>query len=256
MVPSSASRGVPNPRMESVPDSGASFCGFLFTTVGALRPSILEGFGSVFFDSIGARLNRINSDRSGAPLSGNCGQRGLTESKSVHRPFGPNPLTAFFIARFCLQHSDSGGTSDHLSDGDHPEPVWSVEHAATGFSRAYTPTARDSRRQFALHYRPGGIPAWPQLGLSAYHTLRLHVFRSGGGPLHISRGRVSRRVDRLLPGLEVSDPLLQADRRDSTVAITWVQIGGIMTNPSSGNVSISSHEQHWPTGIAALALGT
>jgi hypothetical protein len=100
MVPSSASRGVPNPRMESVPDSGASFCGFLFTTVGALRPSILEGFGSVFFDSIGARLNRICSVRSGAPLSGNCGQRVLTESKSVHRPFGPNPLTAFFIARF------------------------------------------------------------------------------------------------------------------------------------------------------------
>lgn len=29
-----------------------------------------------------------------------------------------------------------------------------------------------------------------------------------------------------------------------------------MTNPNSGNVSISSHEQHWPVAIAALAVGT
>jgi protein-S-isoprenylcysteine O-methyltransferase Ste14 len=29
-----------------------------------------------------------------------------------------------------------------------------------------------------------------------------------------------------------------------------------MTNPSSGNIPISSHEQHWPTTVAALAVGT
>ena len=29
-----------------------------------------------------------------------------------------------------------------------------------------------------------------------------------------------------------------------------------MTNPHSGNIPISSHEQHWPTAIAALAVGT
>jgi hypothetical protein len=29
-----------------------------------------------------------------------------------------------------------------------------------------------------------------------------------------------------------------------------------MTNPNSGNVPISSHEQHWPIAIAALAVGT
>jgi len=29
-----------------------------------------------------------------------------------------------------------------------------------------------------------------------------------------------------------------------------------MTNPNSGNIPISSHEQHWPTTVAALAVGT
>jgi protein-S-isoprenylcysteine O-methyltransferase Ste14 len=29
-----------------------------------------------------------------------------------------------------------------------------------------------------------------------------------------------------------------------------------MSNPNSGNIPISSHEQHWPTAIAALAVGT
>src|SRR5215470_2203155 len=29
-----------------------------------------------------------------------------------------------------------------------------------------------------------------------------------------------------------------------------------MTNPNSGNIPISSHEQHWPTAMAALAVGT
>ena len=29
-----------------------------------------------------------------------------------------------------------------------------------------------------------------------------------------------------------------------------------MTNPNSGNVPISSHEQHWPIALAALAVGT
>jgi protein-S-isoprenylcysteine O-methyltransferase Ste14 len=29
-----------------------------------------------------------------------------------------------------------------------------------------------------------------------------------------------------------------------------------MTNPNSGNIPISSHEQHWPTTVAALAAGT
>ena len=29
-----------------------------------------------------------------------------------------------------------------------------------------------------------------------------------------------------------------------------------MTNSNSGNIPISSHEQHWPTTVAALAVGT
>ena len=29
-----------------------------------------------------------------------------------------------------------------------------------------------------------------------------------------------------------------------------------MTNPNSGNIPINSHEQHWPTTAAALAVGT
>src|SRR5262244_4675600 len=29
-----------------------------------------------------------------------------------------------------------------------------------------------------------------------------------------------------------------------------------MTNPNSGNIPIISHEQHWPTTVAALAVGT
>jgi protein-S-isoprenylcysteine O-methyltransferase Ste14 len=29
-----------------------------------------------------------------------------------------------------------------------------------------------------------------------------------------------------------------------------------MTNPHSGNIPISSHEQHWPTTVAALAVAT
>ena len=29
-----------------------------------------------------------------------------------------------------------------------------------------------------------------------------------------------------------------------------------MTNPNSGNIPINSHEQHWPTTVAALAVGT
>src|SRR5215468_6747793 len=29
-----------------------------------------------------------------------------------------------------------------------------------------------------------------------------------------------------------------------------------MTNRNSGNIPISSHEQHWPTTVAALAVGT
>ena len=29
-----------------------------------------------------------------------------------------------------------------------------------------------------------------------------------------------------------------------------------MTNPNSGNVPISSHQQHWPTTVAALAVGS
>lgn len=29
-----------------------------------------------------------------------------------------------------------------------------------------------------------------------------------------------------------------------------------MTNPNSANIATSSHEQHWPTAVAALAVGT
>ena len=29
-----------------------------------------------------------------------------------------------------------------------------------------------------------------------------------------------------------------------------------MRNPNSGNIPISSHEQHWPTAVAAFAMGT
>src|SRR5262249_56037202 len=29
-----------------------------------------------------------------------------------------------------------------------------------------------------------------------------------------------------------------------------------MTNPNSGNIPIISHEQHWPTTVAALAVST
>jgi hypothetical protein len=63
MVPSSASRGVPNPRMESVPDSGASFCGFLFTTVGALRPASWKDLDQ--FSSIESEPGLIESAPSG-----------------------------------------------------------------------------------------------------------------------------------------------------------------------------------------------
>ena len=129
-------------------------------------------------------------------------------AKAVHCEEGNN--------NFCGQCTNCA----RISDGNHPEPVRSLEHAASGFSRAHTPAARGSRCHFALHHRPGGLPARPWRGLSAYNTLRLHLFRSGGDPLRISRNRVSLRVDRLLPGLEVPDRILQSSCRDSRVART------------------------------------
>jgi protein-S-isoprenylcysteine O-methyltransferase Ste14 len=33
-------------------------------------------------------------------------------------------------------------------------------------------------------------------------------------------------------------------------------MGGILTNPNSGNIPISSQERHWPSTLAALAVGT
>jgi len=33
-------------------------------------------------------------------------------------------------------------------------------------------------------------------------------------------------------------------------------MGGILANPNSGNIPISSQERHWPSTLAALAVGT
>lgn len=83
---------------------------------------------------------------------------------------------------------------------------------------------------------PAGFLLGRGLGFSPYYTLRLHLFRGGGDPLHISRGRVSFRADRLLPGLEISDRILQSSCRDSRVNKAREQNGGRMASVHSESV--------------------
>ena len=138
---------------------------------------------------------------------------------SVPTPLLLIPLTAFFVARFVYNIPIPVERVIIFPMAIIPNlfGVWNMLHLA---SRAHTHAARDSWRHFALHHRARRIPARPWLGLSACHTLRLHLFRSGGDLLHISRARVSFRADCLLPSLEIPDRILQSSCRDSRLART------------------------------------
>jgi hypothetical protein len=139
---------------------------------------------------------------------------------SVPTPLLLIPLTAFFMARFVYNIPVPVERVIIFPMAIIPNlfGVWNMLHLA---SRASTRLPLGIHaRHFALHHRAGGVPARPQLGLPAYHTLPLHLFRTGADALHISRGRVSLRVDRLLPSLEISDRILQSSCRDSRVART------------------------------------
>src|SRR5579872_2418450 len=138
---------------------------------------------------------------------------------SVPTPFLLIPLTAFFVARFVYNIPVPVERVIIFPMVIIPNlfGVWNMLHLA---SRERTRLPLGIHGAILPFIIAPGIPARPRLGLSAHHTLRLHLFRSGRDPLHTSRNRVSRRVDRLLPGLEVPHRILQSSCRDSGVART------------------------------------
>ena len=114
--------------------------------------------------------------------------------------------------------------------------VWNMLHLAS-----HAPAAGDSRRDSSLHPRAGGIPPRSLPGFPEGHRPRFQIFRCGGGSLRARGAGVSRRADRLLPGLEITDRIVQSSRRNRRVVKQKVQLEGPVTDGQSGSVPAVAH---------------
>ena len=92
--------------------------------------------------------------------------------------------------------------------------VWNVLHVASGVA----PAAGDSRRDPSLHPRADGILPRACPGVPEDDGLWVQLLRCRASALRTPGAGVSGSADRLLPGLEIPDRVLQSSGRNRGVA--------------------------------------